>query len=181
MSPAPPVPAPQSSSLPIRQKLIDIAAAEIGTTETGRNTGKRIIEYQRATTLTGTGWPYCAAFVCWCIRQWGKDQQVLAHLQKTPAEFEAWRPKTAAAFGFEDWAHQRRLQTFDDNPSHQLRSGDLIVFDMSHIGLVTGDRGDQLQTIEGNTGATGSRDGEGVWSKTRHRREARTFIRILPP
>ncbi len=169
------------SSLAIRQKLVDIAAGQVGVVEKGRNTGKRIIEYQRATTLGGTGWPYCAAFVCWCIREWGRDPSVLAYLQMTPAKFEGWRPKTAAAFGFEDWANKNKLATFDDHECNQLRTADLMVFDMSHIGLVTGDRASLVNTIEGNTGATGSRDGEGVWSKVRHRREARTFIRLLPP
>ncbi len=169
------------SSLTIRQKLVGIAQGQVGVTEKGRNTGKRIIEYQRATTLGGTGWPYCAAFVCWCIREWGQDAEVLAHLGMTPAKFERWRPKTAAAFGFEDWARKIGLETFGDSESNQLRTGDIMVFDMSHVGLVTGDRDSTVNTIEGNTGATGSRDGEGVWAKTRQRREARTFIRILAP
>lgn len=169
------------SSLAIRQKLVDIATAEVGVLEKGRNTGKRIIDYQRATSLEGTGWPYCAAFVCWCIREWGKDPEVLAHLKMTPAQFEKWRPKTAAAFGFEDWASKRGLTIFGDGEGNQLRTGDIMVFDMSHIGIVTGDRGTQVNTIEGNTGATGGRDGEGVWAKVRKRREARSFIRILAP
>jgi len=169
------------SSLAIRQKLVDIAAHEVGVTEKGRNTGKRIIEYQRATTLGGTGWPYCAAFVCWCIREWGADPAVLAYLGMTPAKFERWRPKTAAAFGFEDWAEKQGLEMFGDSEANQLRTGDIMVFDMSHVGLVTGDRGGAVNTIEGNTGATGSRDGEGVWAKVRKRSEARTFIRLLPP
>ena len=73
------------------------------------------------------------------------------------------------------------LETFGDSESNQLRTGDIMVFDMSHVGIVTGDRGSVVNTIEGNTGATGSRDGEGVWAKARQRREARTFIRILAP
>ena len=88
----------------LRKKLVDIAAAKIGTKEKTRNSGKQIIEFQRATNLEGTGWPWCAAFMCWCIREWGKDPEVLKALNKTPAQFEKWRPKTAAAFGFEDWA-----------------------------------------------------------------------------
>ena len=70
------------STLLIRQKLINIAHAEIGTVETppGSNKGKRVREYQSTCTLaeeTPTGWPWCAAFVCWCIREWLKDKEVL--------------------------------------------------------------------------------------------------------
>jgi hypothetical protein len=170
-----------SATLPIRQKLIDIARREVGTLEHGRNTGKRVRDYQAATNLAGTGWPWCAAFVCWCVREWGKDPSVLAALKKTPAQFAAWRPKTAAAFGFEDWGRKKGLAVFDADDKPALRLGDIITFDMSHVGVVFDDDGTRILTIEGNTGASGSRDGDGVWSKTRTFKEARRFIRILPP
>lgn len=169
------------STLAIRQKLVDIAGDEVGTVETGRNTGKRVKLYQAATNLAGTGWPWCAAFVCWCIQQWGKDPDVLATLKKTPEQFEKWRPKTAAAFGFEDWAKKNKLLILSDSQQNELRTGDIMVFDMSHIGIVADDNGTKVYTHEGNTGATGGRDGDGVWSKVRQRSEARCFIRILPP
>ena len=164
----------------LRKKLVDIAANEIGTKETRRNTGKRILEYQRATNLEGTGWPWCAAFVCWCIREWGGDPEVLKALQKTPAQFEKWRPKTAAAFGFEDWALKNGLLVMSDSDLNDLKTGDIMVFDMSHIGIVTNDKGTKVWTVEGNTGASGGRDGDGVWDKVRQRKEAKSFIRILP-
>lgn len=176
------------STFPVRQRLIDIARAEVGTVETpaASNSGPRVKEYQSTTSLGGTGWPWCAAFVCWCIQQWWKDPASRfalerAHGLKTDADFEKWRPKTAAAFGFHQWAESRGLEIFNDAPGHTLKTGDIMTFDMSHIGLVITDYSDRVQTIEGNTSDTGTRDGGGVFIKTRRRTEARRFIRILPP
>jgi len=169
------------STLPLRLRLISTARNEVGTVESSRNTGKRIREYQAATNLGGTSWPWCAAFVCWCIREWGKDAEVLKALGKSPAQFEKWRPKTAAAFGFEDWARKNGLLILTDSQQNQLRTGDLIVFDMSHIGIVVNDSGTKVFTVEGNTGPSGGREGDGVWEKVRNRPEARSFIRLLPP
>jgi hypothetical protein len=172
------------STLPVRQKLIEIARREVGVREVGRNSGKRVREYQAACDLAKeqpTGWPWCAAFVCWCIQEWGKDKEVLAALKLTAAQFEKWRPKTAAAFGLEDWAKKRGLQVLfaDDIPS--LRTGDIVTFDMSHTGLVVDDARGVIKSIEGNTGASGGREGDGVWDKSRNFKESRKFIRLLPP
>ncbi len=169
------------STLPIRQKLIDIARREVGTLERGRNTGPRVRQYQAATNLEGTGWAWCAAFVCWCIREWGKDPEVLKALGKTAAQFESWRPKTAAAFGLEDWARKKGLLVLPAEGRPALRTGDLVTYDMSHTGFVADDQGGNIYAIEGNTGATGGRDGDGVWEKTRNFKESRAFIRLIAP
>ena len=169
------------STLAVRQKLIDIARREVGVKEVGRNTGKRVREYQAATNLEGTGWPWCAAFVCWCVRVWGKDQEVLAALKMTPAQFDKWRPRTAAAFGLEDWARKKGLEVLDADDKPNLRTGDILTFDTSHTGLVADDARGVIMTIEGNTGATGGRDGDGVWDKNRNFKESRRFIRLLQP
>lgn len=49
------------------ERAVLIAEAEVGVTEqpVGSNTGPRIREYQAATTLEGTFWAWCAAFVQW--------------------------------------------------------------------------------------------------------------------
>ena len=169
------------STFPIRQKLIDIARREVGVVESppGSNTGKRVLDYQRATSLEGTGWAWCAAFVCWCVREWLKDAEVLYALNFTPEQAEKWRPKTAAAFGFHAWADEHRIIRFGDSMKNVLHTGDIMTFDMSHVGIVVDDSGDFVTTIEGNTSDAGSRDGGGVFVKKRHRSEARQFIRIL--
>jgi hypothetical protein len=105
----------------------------------------------------------------------------LKALGKTPAQFEKWRPKTAAAFGLEDWAKKNGLLVLTDSLKNQLRTGDLMIFDMSHAGIVVNDEGTKVFTTEGNTGPAGGREGDGVWEKVRQRSEARSFIRLLPP
>lgn len=169
------------STYPLRKRLIDIAEAEIGTVEYGTsNTGKRVVQYQASTDLGGTGWPWCAAFVCWCIRRWLDDEEVRDALKIKLDIVDTWRPRTAAAFGFHEWARTRRLLIMDDNPAHVLHTADLVTYDFSHIGIVKDDRDDLIYTIEGNTDGQGGRDGGGVWAKTRPRSMARRFIRMLP-
>ncbi len=56
----------------------------------GSNSGPRVREYQAATNLGGTGWPWCAAFVCWCYKQAGK---ALPYPTASVGLFEAWAVK----------------------------------------------------------------------------------------
>lgn len=168
----------------MRQKLVDIALRDVGITETTRNRAPRINRYWEATNYPD-GWrdraPYCAAAVCWWIREWLKLPEVLDAMRMTPAQAEKWRCKSPAAFGWLDWAKAKGLTVFDDSPRHTLHTGDLMIFDMSHIGIVVDDypiKG-TVATVEANTGPMGGRDGDGVWRKIRERSMARAFVRIL--
>jgi uncharacterized protein (TIGR02594 family) len=52
----------------------DIALKEVGTKETaGDVDSKRVLEYQKATTLMATDdeTPWCSSFVCWCLEKAG--------------------------------------------------------------------------------------------------------------
>ncbi len=175
------------STLTLRQKLIAIAAHEVGVVESPRNSnsGQRVREYQRATNLEGTGWPYCAAFVDWCIREWLKNIDVISALGlKGPHEAEEWRPKTAAAFGLHDWAEKNRLLVMNDDPSHVLHTGDIVTFDFSHTAIVCDDfvkdGVSYIVTIDGNTSPqSGNNEGGGVFQRTRPRSQARKFIRMM--
>lgn len=163
----------------LRDALARIAEGEVGVKEEGgANKGKRIQEYQRATWLDGTGWPWCAAFICWAVREWVRAPAVLAGLKMDATAAERWRPKTAGAWDFVRWANEHGAQVVDENMS--CRRGDIVVFDFSHIGLVVEDssRG-QITTVEGNTNGAGSRDGDGVWKKHRERSLVKRFIRLV--
>lgn len=154
----------------ISDRLIRILVAEDGVLETPKdsNRGKRVQEYQAATNLKGTGWPWCAAFICWGLLQ------VQGEL---PLPFE--RPQTAAAFGFEEWARKQSLTLIQG--SRDIRKGDIVIFSYSHIGLATADaNGSTVETVEGNTDPSGGREGGGVYAN-RHRpiSSVRSHIRLI--
>lgn len=169
---------PHMTPAMMRDALARIAEGEIGTKEEGgANRGKRIQEYQRATWLEGTGWPWCAAFICWIVREWLRSPVILQNLGLDATEAEKWRPKTAGAWDFVRWGLEKNLKVLDEY--QDARRGDIVVFDFSHIGLVVEDsqRG-AIKTIEGNTGPDGGRDGDGVYRKVRDRSLAKRFIRL---
>ena len=69
----------------------------------------------------------------------------------------------------------------EGKPRQRLRVGDFMVFDSSHVGLVENDSGNLVYTLEYNTSASGSREGDGMFAKTRDRKEARFFVRVMDP
>lgn len=166
------------------EKLADIALSQVGTKEVGgNNRGAKIREYQSATNLDPAPWPWCAAFCCWTIREWLKDPEAIKWLNLKTTTPSQWRPKTAAAFGFIDWAkkHPNTAKVLPE--SIVAQKGDIVVFDFSHIGIVTNAGKLFIQTVEGNTNGRGERDsesGDGVWAKRRNSSLARCYIRINP-
>ena len=165
------VPVPKST---IAQKMVSLARDEIGVSEVdGSNCGPRVDEYKAATWLDPNyGWPWCAAFICWLVREaiYGKD--VLFK-----------RPRTAGAWDFENWAKKQngggvelRKPTNED-----IKAGDIVVFTFSHIGIAVKDvdSSGYVVTIEGNTNGAGSREGGSVLEKKRHVSKIRSRIRIL--
>ena len=167
------------------QKLIDIAKAEVGTREAAvNNTGIRIVEYQGATWLAPGAWPWCAAFTSWIMREWLENESIRQSLGLSSFSLaEKWRCRDASAFGWEKWAKQRGLLFLTE--TKKAMAGDFVVFDFSHIGLVTNDQTSiksKIKTIEGNTNGQGDRDsesGDGVWIKERAPSLTKSYIRIF--
>jgi hypothetical protein len=164
--------------------LAEIAAAEVGVREIGgNNNGSKIRDYQKATDLKPASWPWCAAFVDWCMREWLARPGVRDWLNLQSSTSEEWRPKTALAYGFIGWAKSRPKTSVILHDRDLAQPGDIVVFDFSHVGIVESDSGHQIITIEGNTNGRGERDsesGDGVWRKARQKTIARNFIRIRP-
>lgn len=166
-------------------KLVETAVAEVGVHEEGgNNNGAKVREYQGATWLEPGSWPWCAAFVCWCIRK-------AYHLEPDGADFfngktfEQWRPKTASAVGdfdLEWWARKQGLKVFDEDA--EVEPGDIITFDFGHCGIAVAyasAASKTIETVEANTGPAGlpdSTEGDGVWRKTRARPLIRRIIRL---
>jgi len=156
-------------------EIVRLATLEIGVEEiNGSNTGKRVREYQAATTLKGTGWAWCAAFVCFIVREAMKNLAIYETQKFT-------RPKTASAWGFEAWSRAQDKTTWTRKPHDgDIQAGDIVVFTFSHIGIATGspDKNGYVPTIEGNTDGEGSREGGAVLAKKRHVSKIRSRIRF---
>lgn len=171
-----------STTLPLRQRLVDIARRDVGQTESSRNRGQAMKRFWPATSYP-EGYvnrePYCAAAVCYWVREWLKDPEVLSAFGFSPTKSDKWRCKSARAFDWMDWAKSKGLLVMSDSQAHILHTGDLMIFDMSHIGIVVTDHATRVSTIEANTGPSGGRDGDGIWTKSRERSLARCFIRLL--
>lgn len=175
----------RSETQPFAETLARIAESQLGVCAQGRcetegnNKGPMIREYQRTTWLTPGAWPWCAAFVCWCV--W--------RARDVHGGSAGWqRPRTAGAYDFENWATGK--PPHPSNPAWTLldarqsspRRGDIVTFTWSHIGIVVGfDAGRRLvYTVEGNAGAGNVSDstlGDGVVSKTHSLSKCRRLIR----
>lgn len=154
--------------------LVAIARGEIGTEEDAAhsNRGESIRKYQAATSLGGQGWPWCAAFVDWCVQQWAA-QGGFAFAEV---------PRTASAFGLITWANDNHLQVFGPNEGDpDPLPGDIVVYNFSHTGIVSkvGDDTYSFYAIEGNTNPQGGRDGYEVAERGRDYTLVRKFIRLL--
>lgn len=164
--------------------LLDIAIRELGVREEGgNNRGPRIREYQSATWLQPGAWPWCAAFVDWCILRWLDSLVVRQWLNFSKEQAADFRPQTAGAWDLVNWARRQRGRVSILTEDAVAHPGDIIVFDFSHVGIVERDLGKSFLTIEGNTNQAGARDsesGDGVWRKNRERSLARNLLRIHP-
>jgi hypothetical protein len=60
-----------------------------------------------------------------------------------------------------------------------IKRGDLVIFKFSHIGIAIADAVDgKIQTVDGNSNAAGSREGNCVTKKTRSVSQVKARIRI---
>jgi hypothetical protein len=152
-------------------KLIAIASKDLGIFETSKNHGDGIAKFWTVCDYS-EGYkdkqPYCAAAVSYWINQMGVF---------SPHD----SPRTASAFGMEDWAKDIGISLVGHPKS--IKRGDLIVYSFSHVGIATGDsdKGGNFATIEANTspGTSGSqREGGGVYARKRNLDLVRSIVRI---
>jgi hypothetical protein len=161
----------------IASEIVRIANGEVGIEEVnGSNCGHRVNQYKAATNLPpDQSWPWCAAFVCWVIRE-----ALIAIQAKETATFK--RPRTAGAWDFENWSLAQDSTTWTKKPhGGDIVAGDIVIFTFSHIGIATSspDSNGMVRTVEGNTDSSGSREGGGVFAKSRHVSKIRSRIRFI--
>ncbi|MDB4352954.1 CHAP domain-containing protein [Porticoccaceae bacterium] len=158
----------------IASTMVSLSKREIGVSEVdGTNCGPRVDEYKAATWLDpDKGWPWCAAFICWLVREAIEDK-----------DYDFKRPRTAGAWDFENWAKQQSGKGVElRKPTNEdIKAGDIVVFTFSHIGLAIEDvdASGYVKTVEGNTNGAGSREGGSVLEKRRHVSKIRSRIRIF--
>lgn len=149
---------------PLAEKALFWANSQVGARETTRNSGPMVDEYLKAVGLE-PGRPWCAAFVAWCFVNAARELNVA-----NPC------PVTAGALRLFDISPVMvRMGAFNTNP----QPGDVFVIDhghgLGHVGFVRDtdvlDDGETLYTTEGNTDPNGSREGDGVYQRTRARSE----------
>jgi hypothetical protein len=158
------------------KEIIRIAKAEVGVREIANtNCGERVDQYKAATWLNPKkGWAWCAAFVCWVVR----EAMTSAGVKQTKT-FK--RPRTAGAWDFENWSLKQDKTTNTKKPhGSDILPGDIVVFTFSHIGIaVSSPNGNGIvKVVEGNTDTAGSREGGGVYLKSRHISKIRSRIRF---
>ena len=165
------------SNLSLAEQIAQLAESQVGVHETTENNGPQITAYQRATNLEVGEWPWCAAFVCWVVKQ-----AILGRKVTFP------RPTTAGAWDFERWCRSvDNTVKLKKPPQRDIRRGDLLVYNFSHIGIAVGPPNADgiVPTVEGNTSHVGSvdvaadREGDGVYRKFRKLSQIRSRIRFL--
>lgn len=156
----------------LAEKLVALARLEIGVEEVdGTNCGVRVDAYKSATNLPPhEAWPWCAAFIDWLVRE----------AVRTDGPYTFARPTTAGAWNLENWSKKQDGSTHTlRTPGNDIKSGDIVIFKFSHVGIcVRGPEADRIRTIEGNTDAAGSREGGGVFEKSRSLDSIKTRIRF---
>ena len=156
----------------LADKLVSLARNEIGVEEVdGSNCGVRVDADKSATNLPPhEAWPWCAAFVCWLVRE----------AIRTDGPYTFARPTTAGAWDFENWSKKQDNSTHTlRTPGNDIKAGDIVIFKFSHIGLcVRSAEAGRIRTVEGNTDAAGSREGGGVFERSRSLDSIKTRIRF---
>lgn len=148
-------------------KLIEFATKEVGVREVGDNSGKRVREYQAATTLGGSHWPWCAAFVAF----------IIALVCRALKIKNLWCNSASCDVIL---AFARAQGILHSTP----QPGDVFLvmaskYDATHTGFVISVNGARFTEISGNTNNTGSRNGNGVYRQTRTNGDRYLFVRWM--
>lgn len=146
---------PASAATPISQRacVVESALADVGVREaTGHNDGPEVERYLASVGLhKGLSW--CAAFVSYHLSGCGV---------RNPAT--GWSPAFSGVSA-RIWSPRKAIR--------MPMPGDVFTLyfpslgRVGHVGFVTGFDGRYITTVEGNTSAPGSREGDGVYARRR--------------
>ena len=159
----------------------DLQVREVG----GMNRGAKVEEYQRAAAL-GPGDPWCAAFVAWCVMT--SRQATTAPTWTSGSAITTWQKGSKRAGA--------DASTTPNSPGYQskVKPGWVWVrakdpkgasdaarglWVQGHCGIVVAVDAVGFHTVEGNTNAAGSRDGDGVYRKLHKWSDAAQIARTV--
>lgn len=156
------------------KEMVRVSQTQLGIFEhpMNSNSGPEVESfYQRSTFLKGTGWPWCAAFMCYVFK---------TAASKPGIEHSFKLPMTAGAYDFENWARNNsHYVEIIKSPFNKILPGDVIIFNFGHIGLSISEiKNGRIDCVEGNTDDRGSREGGGVYKKSRNLSLLKTVLRI---
>ena len=161
------VPASDAASDALLAGMLDVAAAEeakqVRENPKNSNRGPEVDIYmKRACAPVGYAW--CCAFVYWCFDEAAKSAGRQNPMVRTAGCLDHWN--RAARNG----AQRIKTQDAVANPD-LIRPGMVFVMDhgrgLGHTGLIEKVAGGLITTIEGNTDASKTREGGGVYRLTR--------------
>lgn len=152
------------SSKVLRYRAIEVARTQLFVREkTGHNDGREVEEYLQSVGL-GKGYSWCQAFVYWCYQQSADALHITNPVTHTAGVLYHWQH-----------THGEKLE-----PSRAI-AGDVFVMDFGngegHTGMISEVRYDVITTIEGNTNIDGSRNGNGVYERSRNLSTIKGVIR----
>lgn len=141
-----------------RQQILTIAKSQIGVHEaTGNNDGLEVEGYLNYTS-NKKGEPWCASFVSWVFGKAGFNQPKSAWSPALfPKDKQVQDPAVARVFGIY-FSKLKRI---------------------AHCGIISKVSGNWIYTIEGNTNVAGSREGDGVYQRIRHKRSIKFYAEWL--
>lgn len=129
-------------------------SSQVGVREaTGHNDGKQVEIYLKSVKL-GKGYAWCAAFVHWCLEQCGIKNKInaMALSAHRPGHFVYFKGKRI-----------RSPQAGDVFTLYYPKLGRI-----GHTGFFDQEVNSKIfRSVEGNTNAAGSREGDGVYVKYR--------------
>lgn len=151
----------------VSSNILGIRALEVARTQlnvrekTGNNDGEAVESYLRSVNL-GKGYAWCAAFVYWCYKQAAEQLDMENPLAKTAGVMDHWRK-----------AENKRVLI--------PQKGDIFIMDFGggkgHTGFVLEVVGNKIFTLEGNTNDGGSREGDGVYKRSRAQSSIKGYLR----
>lgn len=156
----------------IAARIVEIAATQLGIREVTKNQGPGLEKFWTATSYEdgyANREPYCAAFVCWVVREACAGRSITFSL-----------PTSALAYDFEKWgAANAKKGVSVLAKGAALKPGDIFTLAAaSHVGIIKAVNKTTATTIEGNTDGSGSREGDGVYERTRTIVSLRKVVRI---